>query len=64
MSDGMISAVEAATNAIIGLIVSWTLTVFWLGFTPTQGAGITGVFFAASFIRAYIIRETFRRWVL
>lgn len=52
MSDGMISAVEAATNAIIGLIVSWTLTVFWLGFTPTQGAGITGVFFIASFTRA------------
>lgn len=55
-------AVEALTNAAIGLAVSWTLTWAWLGFSPSQSAGITAVFFVASFARAWIIRAMFRRF--
>lgn len=34
-------AIEALTNATVGLIVSWCLTWAWLGFNPIQSAGIT-----------------------
>lgn len=57
----MIDAAEAFVNATIGLIVSWTLTWAVLGFSPAQSAGITAMFFAASFSRAWIIRALFRR---
>lgn len=61
------SAVEALTNAGIGLIVSWMLTMFALpiwGYAPGPGhaAGITGMYFLASFARAWALREIFRRW--
>lgn len=56
----MIDATEALTNAVIGLVVSWCLTWAWLGFSPFQSAGITAVFFVASFTRAWIIRAWFR----
>jgi hypothetical protein len=55
------SIAEALTNAIIGLIVSWTLTLLVLGYTPVQSAGITAMFFVASFARSWAIREAFRR---
>ncbi len=55
------SALEALANSTIGLLVSWALTWLWLGFAPTQAAGITAVFFMASFTRAWAIREAFRR---
>jgi uncharacterized membrane protein YgaE (UPF0421/DUF939 family) len=55
-------AAEALTNATIGLAVSWLLTWGWLGFDPFQSAGITAVFFVASFARAWIIRGVFRAW--
>lgn len=58
----MISATEALLNAAIGLIVSMALTHYWLGFPAMQSATITAVFFAASFVRAWIIREAFRKW--
>jgi hypothetical protein len=58
----MIDATEALTNAAVGLIVSWGLTTYWLGFSPTQSAGITAVFFLASFSRAWILRALFRRF--
>jgi len=57
---------EAATNAGVGLLVSWAAT-YWLlpmwGLTPSpaQSAGITGMFFALSFARAWVLRVVFRR---
>lgn len=55
------AAIEALTNAIIGLVVSWVLTLTVLGYSPAQSAAVTAMFFAASFTRAWIIREIFRR---
>lgn len=55
------SALEALVNAAIGLCVSWAATVFILGYSPTQSAAITGMFFGLSFTRAWAIREIFRR---
>lgn len=55
------NAIEALCNAAIGLLVSWALTTFWLGFTASQSAGITAVFFFASFARAWVIRSLFAR---
>lgn len=58
------SALEALTNATIGLLVSWAAT-YWLlpiwGLTPTPSAslGITGMFFILSFTRAYVLRRLF-----
>jgi hypothetical protein len=54
-------AAEAMTNAAIGLVVSWVLTWAVLGFSPAHSAGITAMFFGASFSRAWIIRAAFRR---
>ena len=55
------SALEALINAGIGLVVSWAATFFVLGYSPTQSAAITGMFFGLSFTRAWVIREVFRR---
>ena len=63
----MIDFTEAATNATVGLIVSWAAT-YWLlpfwGLTPSPSAslGITGCFFGLSLARAWAIRTAFRRW--
>ena len=58
---------EALANASIGLVVSWAATFLLLplwGFTPspTGAAGITGLFFGLSFIRARVLRYVFRRF--
>lgn len=53
------SAVEALTNAVIGLVVSWAATVFILGYTPTGGVAVAALFFGLSFARSYIIRRLF-----
>jgi len=61
------NALEALTNALIGLCVSWAAT-YWLlpiwGFAPSPMAslGITGTFFVLSFIRAYVLRLIFARF--
>ena len=60
------SAVEALTNAILGLVASWAVTYLALplwGLTPspTDAAGITALYFVISFLRAWVIREVFRR---
>ena len=57
------SAVEALFNAAIGFAVSWTLTAFVLGYTPAQAVGVTLLFFCASFLRSWAIREAFRKWL-
>ena len=56
----MFDTLEALANAVIGLAVSWTLTVTVLGYTPAGSAAVTLMFFAASFTRARIIRALFR----
>jgi len=56
------SALEALINAAIGLVVSWTLTAFVLGYTPSQAIGVTMMFFAASFTRSWLIRKAFKAW--
>lgn len=53
-------ALEALSNAVIGLVVSWAATLFVLGYTATQSATITAGFFAISFIRSWCIRRLFR----
>lgn len=56
-----ISAIESLLNAVVGLVVSWALTRFWLGFDPVDSAGITAVFFVASFARGWVVRAAFKR---
>ena len=61
------SALEAFTNATAGLFVSWAVTYLALplwGLTPSPGeaASITATYFVVSFLRAWAIREAFRRW--
>jgi hypothetical protein len=56
------SAAEAMCNATIGFAVSWALTVLVLGYSPSNGLAVTAMFFVASFARAFIIREAFRKW--
>jgi len=66
MRDEVASGAEALTNAAVGLVVSWAVT-FWAlpmwGLEPsaTDAAWITGLYFAVSFARSFIIREAFRR---
>lgn len=54
-------AVEALTNASIGLMVSWAATYFILGYSASGSVGVTLMFFGLSFTRAWIIRAAFRR---
>ncbi len=54
-------ALEAFTNASIGLIVSWAATYFVLGYSASGSLAVTALFFALSFTRAYVIRRIFRR---
>jgi len=54
-------ALEAFCNAAIGLAVSWAATLFVLGYSPAQSAGITAMFFVLSFARSLIIRAIFKR---
>lgn len=60
------SAIEALTNATIGLLVSWAVTYWclpWWGLEPSApaAASITALYFVVSFLRAWAIREVFRR---
>lgn len=56
------SALEALTNALIGLCVSWCATFFILGYSASGSIGVTLLFFGLSFARAWIIREVFKKW--
>ena len=56
-----IDAIEALANAVIGFVISWCATFWILGYTVTGSAAVTGMFFALSFARSYIIRRLFRR---
>lgn len=56
------SALEAFVNAAIGLVVSWTLTLTVLGYSPVQSAGVVAMFFVASFLRNWAVRRAFKAW--
>lgn len=63
---GVMIAIEALTNATIGLAVSWAATYWALplwGLTPSPSAsvGITAMFFILSFARSYVLRRLFAR---
>lgn len=52
---------EALANAIIGFLVSWAATWAVLGYSPSDSAMVTLMFFGLSFARAWVIRTIFRR---
>lgn len=61
------NALEAITNALVGLLISWAVTYYalpWWGLEPSAGqsAAITSLYFCVSFLRAWAIREVFSRW--
>ena len=58
------SLVEAKTNAVIGLAVSWLFTLFGLPFfglepSPQEATGIAAAYFLLSTMRSYLIRRAF-----
>lgn len=60
-----LDALEALTNATIGLLVSWGVTYAALplwGLTPSlsASAGITAMYFVISTARSFLIRRIFR----
>lgn len=55
------TALEALANAAIGLAVSWLATIYVLGYSAAGSAGVTAMFFVLSFVRAFVLREVFRR---
>lgn len=52
---------ESLCNAGIGLVVSWSATWLVLGYTADQSIAVTLMFFALSFVRAFVLRSIFRR---
>lgn len=56
-----VDATEALANAAIGFAVSWAATWAVLGYSPVQSLKVTGMFFALSFFRAWVLRIIFRR---
>ena len=66
MAAARLDALEAATNALVGLAVSWAgtlaiLPLFGMAPSPGEAAGITACFFALSTARAFVLRRLFRR---
>lgn len=54
-------AIEALTNAGLGLVVSWAATFWVLGYSAAGSAAVTAMFFGLSFARAWALRALFRR---
>lgn len=54
-------AIEALTNAGIGLVVSWAATFWVLGYSAAGSAAVTAMLFGLSFARAWALRALFRR---
>ena len=55
------NALEAFANAALGFAVSWAATFYVLGYTAQGSVAVTGMFFALSFTRSYVLRLIFRR---
>jgi len=66
MQSKLMSFIEANTNAIVGLAVSWLFTfyglpLFGLEVGPMQATGITACYFGLSVVRSYILRRWFNK---
>lgn len=66
MQSKKLSFIEAVTNTVVGLLVSFCIQLViypTLGIAVTIGENviITFVFFAASILRGYVIRRVFAR---
>ena len=64
----LMSLVEAKSNAVVGLLVSWLFTYFclpWFGLEPSplDATGITACYFILSLARSYVLRRFFNRLV-
>lgn len=57
-----LDAIEALTNAGLGLVVSWAATFFVLGYSAAGSVAVTLMFFGLSFARAFVLRSIFRRF--
>lgn len=55
-----LDTLEALTNAVVGLLVSWAATFFVLGYSAAGSAAVTAMFFFLSFARAWVLRRIFR----
>mgnify|MGYP003643740515 FL=1 len=67
MQSKRMSFVEAKTNAVVGLLVSWLFTYLclpWFGLEPSPIAatGITASYFVLSLGRGYVLRRLFVAW--
>jgi len=66
MQNKKLSAVEAITNTVSGLVISFIIQIIIYPFldievTLDQNLFITFVFFVASFVRGYVVRRFFNR---
>ena len=66
MQNKKLSAVEAITNTVSGLVFSFIIQIIIYPFldievTLDQNLFITFVFFVASFVRGYFVRRFFNR---
>tara|TARA_R110002050_G_scaffold106023_2_gene215882 strand:+ start:1176 stop:1403 length:228 start_codon:yes stop_codon:yes gene_type:complete len=66
MQNKKLSAVEAITNTVSGLVISFIIQIIIYPFldievTLDQNLFITFVFFVVSFVRGYIVRRFFNR---
>jgi len=67
MQSRMMSLVEANTNAVVGLVVSWCFTywglpLFGLEPSPVEATQITAVYFFLSVGRSYVLRRVFNQF--
>ena len=53
---------ESFISATIGLLVSWLVTHFILGYSAAAGVGVSAMFFGLSFARGIAVRWAFARW--
>lgn len=63
----MMDKLEAITSSTIGLVISvLAVWLVWPAFgwtaSPAQSVGVTGMFWALSTVRIYLIRKVFRKW--
>lgn len=55
------SALESSINVSLGLVISWTFTLFVFQTTPMFAAKITLSYAALSWVRGYAVRRVFNR---
>ena len=56
----MSDILETNVNMALGMVINCTVTYYMFGVTPLFALGSTGVFFALSWTRYYLIRKWFR----